>query len=308
MAALTHRIRIGTLCAGVMSRDPATLAKAAAMVAQISGGDSSSRSGRLGQSGSSFILRPALPGPGGAARQVGSSKSKWIPLVWSDWQQHSAPRTREPQIARDELHDPGAYERRALKASLLFLQFISAPQYIRKWLAETGGIATVWGVTPTVRSISSSKAAGCPERGSGRNARHRYWKPGPSETPAKTSSPIASPRSSTTNPIDLAVSPVPPGEATATCAPSGSRNKSASTPSTSVGLSPIVVTRNRVISGRSWTGATHPRSAQLVLDMALMDAVIEHLSDDLVARVQAGTTLGGALCRVLPAGLRSPIG
>ncbi len=35
-----------------------------------------------------------------------------------------------------------------------------------------------------------------------------------------------------------------------------------------------------------------PRSAQLVLDMALMDEVIEHVSDDLVARVQAGTTLG----------------
>ena len=38
MAALTHRIRIGALCAGVMYRDPATLAKAAAMVDQISGG------------------------------------------------------------------------------------------------------------------------------------------------------------------------------------------------------------------------------------------------------------------------------
>ncbi len=37
---------------------------------------------------------------------------------------------------------------RALKASLLFLQFMSAPQYITKWLAETGGIAAVRGLTP----------------------------------------------------------------------------------------------------------------------------------------------------------------
>jgi alkanesulfonate monooxygenase SsuD/methylene tetrahydromethanopterin reductase-like flavin-dependent oxidoreductase (luciferase family) len=38
MAALTSRVRIGTLCAGVLYRDPATLAKAAATVDQISGG------------------------------------------------------------------------------------------------------------------------------------------------------------------------------------------------------------------------------------------------------------------------------
>ena len=38
MAALTHRIRVGMLCGGVLYRDPATLAKAAAMVDQISGG------------------------------------------------------------------------------------------------------------------------------------------------------------------------------------------------------------------------------------------------------------------------------
>jgi alkanesulfonate monooxygenase SsuD/methylene tetrahydromethanopterin reductase-like flavin-dependent oxidoreductase (luciferase family) len=38
MATLTQRIRIGVLCGGVMYRDPATLAKAAAMVDQISGG------------------------------------------------------------------------------------------------------------------------------------------------------------------------------------------------------------------------------------------------------------------------------
>jgi F420-dependent oxidoreductase-like protein len=38
MAVKTHRIRIGTLCAGVMYRDPATLAKAAATVDQMSDG------------------------------------------------------------------------------------------------------------------------------------------------------------------------------------------------------------------------------------------------------------------------------
>ena len=37
---------------------------------------------------------------------------------------------------------------KALKASVLFLQFMSAPQYITKWLAETGGIAAVRGITP----------------------------------------------------------------------------------------------------------------------------------------------------------------
>lgn len=38
MAALTERIRVGVLCGGVMYRDPATLAKAAATVDQMSGG------------------------------------------------------------------------------------------------------------------------------------------------------------------------------------------------------------------------------------------------------------------------------
>jgi alkanesulfonate monooxygenase SsuD/methylene tetrahydromethanopterin reductase-like flavin-dependent oxidoreductase (luciferase family) len=38
MAARTQRVRIGSLCEGVMYRDPATLAKAAAMVDQISDG------------------------------------------------------------------------------------------------------------------------------------------------------------------------------------------------------------------------------------------------------------------------------
>ncbi len=36
----------------------------------------------------------------------------------------------------------------ALKASLLFLQFMSAPQYITNWLADTGGIAAIQGITP----------------------------------------------------------------------------------------------------------------------------------------------------------------
>lgn len=36
----------------------------------------------------------------------------------------------------------------ALKASLLFLQFMSAPKYISTWLAETGGIPAVNGITP----------------------------------------------------------------------------------------------------------------------------------------------------------------
>jgi multiple sugar transport system substrate-binding protein len=35
-----------------------------------------------------------------------------------------------------------------LKASLLFLQFMSARQYITHWLTETGGIAAIQGITP----------------------------------------------------------------------------------------------------------------------------------------------------------------
>jgi ABC-type glycerol-3-phosphate transport system substrate-binding protein len=37
---------------------------------------------------------------------------------------------------------------KALRASLLFLQFICAPQYITNWLAQTGGIAAIHGITP----------------------------------------------------------------------------------------------------------------------------------------------------------------
>jgi len=37
---------------------------------------------------------------------------------------------------------------KALRASLLFLQFMSAPQYITNWLAQTGGIAAIQGITP----------------------------------------------------------------------------------------------------------------------------------------------------------------
>ena len=35
-----------------------------------------------------------------------------------------------------------------------------------------------------------------------------------------------------------------------------------------------------------------PESVELVIDLSQMDEVIEHVSDDLVARVKAGTTLG----------------
>jgi alkanesulfonate monooxygenase SsuD/methylene tetrahydromethanopterin reductase-like flavin-dependent oxidoreductase (luciferase family) len=81
MAALTHRIRVGMLCGGVLYRDPATLAKAAAMVDQISGG-------RL-----EFTLGPAwaerefrtfglpFPGPGERLRRLDEAltivKSLW---------------------------------------------------------------------------------------------------------------------------------------------------------------------------------------------------------------------------------------
>jgi hypothetical protein len=48
---------------------------------------------------------------------------------------------------------------KALKASLLFLQFMSAPQYIKKWLAETGGIAAVQGITPPASTAAYFEGA-----------------------------------------------------------------------------------------------------------------------------------------------------
>ena len=52
----------------------------------------------------------------------------------------------------------------ALKASLLFLQFMSAPQYITKWLAETGGIAAIQGITPPASTAAYFEGAwGKPE-------------------------------------------------------------------------------------------------------------------------------------------------
>ncbi|MEU2631856.1 hypothetical protein [Kitasatospora sp. NPDC007106] len=46
------------------------------------------------------------------------------------------------------------------------------------------------------------------------------------------------------------MSPVPPGEATAKAEPSGSRNSSASTPSTAAGARPGVSRRNRAVAAR----------------------------------------------------------
>jgi hypothetical protein len=52
----------------------------------------------------------------------------------------------------------------ALKASLLFLQFMSAPQYITTWLAETGGIAAIQGITPPASAAAYFEGAwGKPE-------------------------------------------------------------------------------------------------------------------------------------------------
>jgi ABC-type glycerol-3-phosphate transport system substrate-binding protein len=47
----------------------------------------------------------------------------------------------------------------ALKASLLFLQFMSAPQYITNWLAETGGIPAIQGITPPASTAAYFEGA-----------------------------------------------------------------------------------------------------------------------------------------------------
>jgi glycolate oxidase FAD binding subunit len=50
-----------------------------------------------------------------------------------------------------------------------------------------------------------------------------------------------------------------------------------------------------------------PRSARLLLDLSLMDDVIEHVSDDLVARVKAGTTLAQLSLVLAKQGQRFPV-
>ena len=50
-----------------------------------------------------------------------------------------------------------------------------------------------------------------------------------------------------------------------------------------------------------------PESAELVLDLSQMDGVVEHVSDDLVARVKAGTTLADFLDATTKAGQRFPV-
>jgi glycolate oxidase FAD binding subunit len=50
-----------------------------------------------------------------------------------------------------------------------------------------------------------------------------------------------------------------------------------------------------------------PRAAQLLLDLSLMDEVIEHVSDDLVARVKAGTTLAHLSLVLAKEGQRFPV-
>jgi len=50
-----------------------------------------------------------------------------------------------------------------------------------------------------------------------------------------------------------------------------------------------------------------PRSASLLLDLSLMDEVVEHVSDDLVARVKAGTTLAHLSLVLAKEGQRFPV-
>jgi glycolate oxidase FAD binding subunit len=50
-----------------------------------------------------------------------------------------------------------------------------------------------------------------------------------------------------------------------------------------------------------------PASAQLLLDLSLMDEVIEHVSDDLVARVKAGTSLTHLALVLAQEGQRFPV-
>ncbi len=47
----------------------------------------------------------------------------------------------------------------ALKAAIMFLQFMSAPQYISNWLAQTGGIPAVKGITPPASTAAYFEGA-----------------------------------------------------------------------------------------------------------------------------------------------------
>jgi ABC-type glycerol-3-phosphate transport system substrate-binding protein len=48
---------------------------------------------------------------------------------------------------------------KALKAALLFLQFMTSPQYTASWLAETGGIPSVKGITPPASTAAYFEGA-----------------------------------------------------------------------------------------------------------------------------------------------------
>ena len=59
---------------------------------------------------------------------------------------------------------PAGTSGKALRASILFLQFMSARQYITNWLAETGGIAAIQGITPPASAAAYFEGAwGKPE-------------------------------------------------------------------------------------------------------------------------------------------------
>jgi ABC-type glycerol-3-phosphate transport system substrate-binding protein len=47
----------------------------------------------------------------------------------------------------------------ALKASLLFLQFVSSPRYVSKWLAATGGIPAIGGIAPPASTAGYFESA-----------------------------------------------------------------------------------------------------------------------------------------------------
>ena len=59
---------------------------------------------------------------------------------------------------------PAGTSGKALRASILFLQFMSAGQYITTWLAETGGIAAIQGISPPASAAAYFEGAwGKPE-------------------------------------------------------------------------------------------------------------------------------------------------
>jgi alkanesulfonate monooxygenase SsuD/methylene tetrahydromethanopterin reductase-like flavin-dependent oxidoreductase (luciferase family) len=107
MAAVTNRIRVGSLCNGVMYRDPATFAKAGAMIDQISGGRYECTLGPAWAAREFSTYGLPFPGPGERLRRLDEA----LTIVRSLWTEPRTTFEGNYYVVRDAPCEPKTVQR-----------------------------------------------------------------------------------------------------------------------------------------------------------------------------------------------------